>query len=166
MNRPVWRPSVFIYLGLTSLVWLVFGQTLRHEFVAYDDQNYVYESPVVTAGLTLNGIRLAFTQPHARNWHPLTTLSHMLDSQLFGLNPAGHHFTNVLLHTFAVLLLFFVLRRMTGSTWRSASSKGFCESAVQLAPPDFVCVRRMVPNSLARGTADKVMFVTMPPPSV
>ena len=120
MNRPVWRPSVFIYLGLTSLVWLVFGQTLRHEFVAYDDQNYVYESPVVTAGLTLNGIRLAFTQPHARNWHPLTTLSHMLDSQLFGLNPAGHHFTNVLLHTFAVLLLFFVLRRMTGSTWRSA----------------------------------------------
>jgi protein O-mannosyl-transferase len=120
MNRLAWRSSVFIYLGLTSLVWLVFGQTLRHEFVAYDDQNYVYESPVVTAGLTLNGICLAFTQPHARNWHPLTTLSHMLDSQLFGLNPAGHHFTNVLLHTFAVLLLFFVLRRMTGSTWRSA----------------------------------------------
>lgn len=120
MNRLVWRSNVFISLGLTSLVWLVFGQTLRHQFVAYDDQNYVYESPVVTSGLTLNGVRLAFTQPHARNWHPLTTLSHMLDFQLFGLNPAGHHFTNVLLHTCAVLLLFFVLRRMTGSAWRSA----------------------------------------------
>ena len=119
-NRPAWRTNVFIYLGLTSLVWLVFGQTLRHQFVAYDDQNYVYENPVVTAGLTSNGVRLAFTQPHARNWHPLTTLSHMLDAELFGLNPAGHHFTNVLLHTFASLLLFSVLYRITGSTWRSA----------------------------------------------
>jgi tetratricopeptide (TPR) repeat protein len=120
MNRLVGRPNLFIYLGLTSLVWLVFGQTLRHQFVAYDDQNYVYQSPVVTSGLTLDGIRLAFTQPHARNWHPLTTLSHMLDFQLFGLNPAGHHFTNVLCHTGAVLLLFFVLHRMTGRAWQSA----------------------------------------------
>jgi len=119
-NGPAWRSNVFIYLGLTSLVWLVFGQTLRHQFVAYDDQNYVYENPVATTGLTYNGIRLAFTQPHARNWHPLTTLSHMLDAELFGLNPAGHHFTNVLLHTFASLLLFSVLYRITGSTWRSA----------------------------------------------
>jgi tetratricopeptide (TPR) repeat protein len=120
MNRLLGRSNLFIYLGLTTLVWLVFAQTLWHQFVAYDDQNYVYESPVVTSGLSVNGIRLAFTQPHARNWHPLTTLSHMLDFQLFGLNPAGHHFTNILFHTGAVLLLFFVLRRMTGSTWRSA----------------------------------------------
>src|ERR1043165_3410393 len=120
MNRLVGRSNILVYLGLTSLVWLVFGQTLRHQFVAYDDQNYVYASPVVTSGLTVNAIRLAFTQPHARNWHPLTTLSRMLDFQLFGLNPAGHHFTNVLLHTCAVLLLFFVLRRMTDSIWRSA----------------------------------------------
>jgi protein O-mannosyl-transferase len=120
MNRPAWRADLLIYLGLTSLIWLVFGQTLRHQFVAYDDQNYVYENPVVTAGLTADGIRAAFTQPHARNWHPLTTLSHMLDSELFGLNPAGHHLTNVLLHTFAALLLFHVLHRITGSTWRSA----------------------------------------------
>src|SRR6476661_9800898 len=120
MNRPAWRSDIFIYLGLTILIWLVFAQTLRHPFVVYDDQNYVYDNPVVTAGLTTHGIRAAFTQPQARNWHPLTTLSHMLDVQLFGLNPAGHHFTNVLLHTFAALLLFFVLRRMTASTWRSA----------------------------------------------
>src|SRR3954468_926791 len=120
MKPPAWRSQVFIYLGLTSLIWLVFGQTLGHPFVAYDDQNYVYENPAVTAGLSADGVRVAFTKPHARNWHPLTTLSHMLDFQLFGLNPAGHHFTNVLLHTCAVLLLFLVLRRMTGSTWRSA----------------------------------------------
>ncbi|HEX8077531.1 MAG TPA: hypothetical protein VF511_06930, partial [Chthoniobacterales bacterium] len=120
MNQPARHSTVLIYLGLTSLVWLVFGQTLGHQFVAYDDQNYVYENPAVTAGLTANGVRAAFTQPHARNWHPLTTLSHMLDVELYGLNPAGHHFTNVLLHTLATLLLFWVLRRITGSTWPSA----------------------------------------------
>src|SRR6476646_10485574 len=109
-SQPFW--NVLICLGLTSLVWLVFGQTLGHQFVAYDDQNYVYQNPVVTAGFTLPGVQAAFTQPQARNWHPLTTLSHMLDSQLYGLNPAGHHFTNVLLHNCAALLLFFVLRRM------------------------------------------------------
>src|SRR4051812_1232989 len=112
--------TALVYLGLAGLVWLVFGQTLQHQFVAYDDPNYVSENPVVSAGFTAEGIRSAFTHPHARNWHPLTTLSHMLDCQLFGLDPAGHHFTNVLLHTCAVLLLFLVLRRMTGSTWRSA----------------------------------------------
>ena len=119
-DQPAWFSTIIICLGLTSLVWLVFGQTLQHQFVAYDDQNYVYENPVVTAGLTANGVRAAFTQSHASNWHPLTTLSHMLDSQLYGMNPAGHHFTNVLLHTAAVLLLFFVLRAMTGRTWQSA----------------------------------------------
>ena len=115
-----WRSALLIYLGLTSLVWLVFGQTLRHQFVAYDDQNYVYENPVVTAGFTANGVRVAFVEPQARNWHPLTTLSHMLDCELFGLDPAGHHFTSVLLHTAATLLLFSALWRMTGSVWRSA----------------------------------------------
>ena len=124
MRQLPWRCSLLIYLGLTSLIWLVFGQTLRHQFVAYDDQNYVYENPVVTAGFTASGIRAAFAEPQARNWHPLTTLSHMLDCQLFGLDPAGHHFTSVLLHTAATLLLFSVLRRMTGSTWRSAFVAG------------------------------------------
>ena len=118
--KPAWVSTTVIYLLLAGLVWFVFGQTLRHQFVAYDDQNYVYQNPVVTAGLTANSLLAAFTEPQARNWHPLTTLSHMLDCQLFGLDPAGHHFTNVLLHTAAVLLLFSVLGAMTGSTWRSA----------------------------------------------
>jgi Tfp pilus assembly protein PilF len=119
-KKPVSLSTVFICLGLTSLIWLVFGQTLGHQFVAYDDQNYVYENPIVTGGLTVNGLRAAFTESYGSNWHPLTTLSHMLDCQLFGLDPAGHHFTNVLLHTGAALLLFFVVRAMTSRIWPSA----------------------------------------------
>jgi tetratricopeptide (TPR) repeat protein len=120
MDRPGGHSTVLICLGLTSLIWLVFGQTLRHQFVAYDDQNYVYGNPDVVAGFTANGLRAAFTEPHARNWHPLTTLSHMLDTELYGMHPAGHHFTSVLLHNGAALLLFLVLRQMTGRTWPSA----------------------------------------------
>jgi tetratricopeptide (TPR) repeat protein len=114
------RTLAAIYLALTILTWIVFGQTLGHPFVQYDDQNYVYENPEVTAGLTGHGLVTAFTGVHARNWHPLTTISHMLDCQLFGLNPAGHHFSSILFHTLAALLLFTVLRAMTGALWRSA----------------------------------------------
>src|SRR6202011_322152 len=74
----------------------------------------------ITSGITLEGLSSAFPRAHARNWHPLTTISHMLDCQLFGLNPAGHHLINVLLHTTAALLLFSVLHAMTGALWRSA----------------------------------------------
>jgi Tfp pilus assembly protein PilF len=105
---------------LIALTWLVFGQTLGHEFVNYDDGSYVYGNPNIARGLSLHGIAWAFTRVHSQNWHPLTTISHMLDCQLFGLNPAGHHFTNVLLHSIAVLLLFVVLHNMTGNIWRSA----------------------------------------------
>ena len=114
------RTLAAIYLALTILTWIVFGQTLGHPFVEYDDQNYVYANPEITAGLTGHGLVTAFTGVHARNWHPLTTISHMLDCQLFGLNPAGHHFSSVLFHLLATLLLFTVLRAMTGALWRSA----------------------------------------------
>ncbi len=105
---------------LTAITWLIFGQTLAHKFVNYDDQIYVYENAKVAAGLSPQNVAWAFTHIVCANWHPLTVLSHMLDCQLFGLNPAGHHFTNVLLHTIAVILLFLVLRQMTESLWRSA----------------------------------------------
>ncbi|MEY2495489.1 MAG: protein O-mannosyl-transferase [Verrucomicrobiota bacterium] len=111
---------LLVCLALVALTWLVFGQTLRHGFVNYDDPSYVYENPTVIKGLTLEGLKWAFTHSHARNWHPLTTLSHVLDCQLFGVEPGGHHFTNVLLHTVTVLLLFFLLWQMTGAYWRSA----------------------------------------------
>jgi tetratricopeptide (TPR) repeat protein len=99
---------------------LVFGQTVRHDFVNFDDHVYVYDNPMVRGGLTINGLVGAFTHPHARNWHPLTTISHMLDCQLYGLSAGGHHFANVVLHTIAVLLLFRVLRVATGALWPSA----------------------------------------------
>ena len=112
--------TVLVYLSLAAITWLVFGQTVRHDFVNFDDHVYVYDNPLVTRGLTINGIVGAFTHAHARNWHPLTTISHMLDCQLYGLNAGGHHFTNLALHTIAVLLLFRVLRVATGALWPSA----------------------------------------------
>src|SRR5437762_6484444 len=114
------RQTTLIYLGLVGITWLVFGQTLRHDFVNFDDHVYVYDNPLIARGLTFDGVVNAFTHPHARNWHPLTTISHMLDCQLYGLNAGGHHFTNVALHTIAVLLLFRVLRGTTGALWSSA----------------------------------------------
>jgi tetratricopeptide (TPR) repeat protein len=112
--------TVIIYLLLAGISLAVFAQTIRYEFVNFDDDLYVYNAPGIQAGLTIKGIGHAFISQHARNWHPLTTLSHMLDCQLYRLNAGGHHATNILLHTIAVLLLFQVLRQMTGAVWKSA----------------------------------------------
>jgi tetratricopeptide (TPR) repeat protein len=114
-----WTVST-ICIFLAAMVWMVFGQTLGHEFVNYDDDLYVYDNPAVNRGLNLQGVEWAFTHIVASNWHPLTMLSHMLDCQLYGLKAGGHHLTNVLLHTASAILLFLVLRRMTGYLWRSA----------------------------------------------
>src|SRR5438094_6059968 len=113
--------TIIIYLFLAAISVTVFGQTIRYSFVNFDDDLYVYNAPGIQAGLTIKGIALAFTTPHARNWHPLATISHMLDCQLYGLKAGGHHATNVLLHTIAVLLLFRVLWQMTGAVWKSAT---------------------------------------------
>ncbi len=123
-ETPAVKNSRWLVFGvcvfLAAMVWVVFGQTLHHEFVNYDDDTYVYENPAVAPGLTFQGIVWAFTHVHSANWHPLTWISHMLDCQLYGLQAGGHHLTNVLLHTATVILLFLVLRRMTGLVWRSA----------------------------------------------
>jgi protein O-mannosyl-transferase len=119
-KRPSRLASFYICFALVAITWLVFGRTIGHDFVNIDDHVYVYDNPQITQGLTVDGIIGAFTRVHARNWHPLTTISHMLDCQLYGLKAGGHHFTNVLLHTVAVLLFFFVLRQMTGAFWQSA----------------------------------------------
>jgi len=76
-----------ICLLLTVIVWLVFGQTLRHGFVNFDDGDYVYDNLKIVRGLTIPGIGWVFTHIHSGNWHPLTSLSHMLDCELFGLRP-------------------------------------------------------------------------------
>jgi cytochrome c-type biogenesis protein CcmH/NrfG len=118
LNR--WRLTVGICLCLATLTWLVFGQTLWHDFINYDDPRYVYENTKITDGLSLGGVAWAFTHIHSMNWHPLTTISHMLDCQLYGLRAGAHHLTNVLLHSIAAMLLFIALLQMTGAFWRSA----------------------------------------------
>src|SRR5205809_3460063 len=115
-----WVTDFLICLVLVAVSWVVFGQTLGHDFVNFDDHIYVYENPLIARGLSTEGIIDAFTHTHARNWHPLTTVSHMLDCQLYGLSAGGHHLTNVILHTISVLLLFLVLQQMTGALWQSA----------------------------------------------
>ncbi len=112
--------TITIYVALVAVTVAVFGQTFRYEFVNFDDDLYVYNSPLIKAGLTTKSLLLAFSAPHARNWHPLTTISHMLDYQLWGAYAGGHHATNVVLHAITVLLLFHVLQKMTGTLWRSA----------------------------------------------
>jgi tetratricopeptide (TPR) repeat protein len=105
---------------LVLAVWGVFGQTAGFGFVNYDDNLYVYENPIVQKGLTWQGARWAATYKGIGHWHPLTWLSHMADCQVFGLWAGGHHLTNVALHAVAAVLLFLVLRSMTGALWRSA----------------------------------------------
>ena len=112
--------SLIICLCLVLAVWIVFSPTLGYDFVNYDDTAYVSENPVVQAGLTWAGIRWGLTYGNIGHWHPLTWFSHMLDCQLYGLHAGGHHFTNLVLHGAAAVLLFLALRRMTGFLWRSA----------------------------------------------
>jgi protein O-mannosyl-transferase len=120
--RPRDRYLTLAVCGLLVLaVFLVFGQTLGHEFVNYDDDDYVYRNPDVVKGLTGKGVVWAFARTHSYNWHPLTWLSHMLDCQVYGLeHPGGHHLTNVLLHAANAVLLLLVLRQMTARFWSCA----------------------------------------------
>ena len=107
-------------LLLAAAVWAVFGQTLHHDFVNYDDNTYVSENSAISRGLSWQGIHWAFTHVGDQEWFPLTWISRMADLQLYGLNAGGHHFTNVLLHAAATVLLFLVLRKMTRQLWPSA----------------------------------------------
>jgi protein O-mannosyl-transferase len=118
-NSQQGRAGLFVGLMLFALVLAAFLPSLSNGFVGFDDPDYVTENDHVRAGLTWEGVQWAFRSTEAANWHPLTRLSHMLDCQLFGLAPWGHHLTSALLHALNATLLFVVLRRMTGATWRS-----------------------------------------------
>ncbi len=109
-----------IGVALVALTAMAYGNVARSGFVAWDDDLYVYANPVVTKGLTAEGIAWALTSPHGANWHPLTSLSHMIDCELFGLSAGMHHLVNLALHSANVLLVFFVLLGMTGAMGRSA----------------------------------------------
>jgi len=112
--------KIAICAVLVALTWAVFGQTLGQDFVNYDDNKYVYENENISHGLSVGAVKWAFTHFDKDNWHPLTSISHMIDVQLFDLKPGGHHFTNVLLHALAAVLLFLVLNQMTSALWPSA----------------------------------------------
>lgn len=109
-----------IYATLILVTVLAFWQLTRCDFIVYDDPVYVTENPYVRSGFTIENIVWAFNSRYASNWHPLTWFSHMLDWQLFGKNFGWHHLTSLLLHIASTLLLFAVMRQMTGAIWRSA----------------------------------------------
>lgn len=110
---------VWLYLILVLSVLIVYAQVLGFNFVNYDDNVYVTGNSAVQKGLTLESVKWAFSSTHAEFWHPITWLSHMLDVEIFGMNPAGHHFSNLLLHIINTLLIFHFLAKTTGCLWRS-----------------------------------------------
>jgi tetratricopeptide (TPR) repeat protein len=122
-----YRREVGIGLFLVVLIAVAFGRVLGRDcdFVSFDDYEYVKENPQVHAGLTGKSLWWALTTFYAYNWHPLTWMSLQLDYQLYGLDPRGYHLTNLLLHSANTVLLFMVLRRMTGAVWRSATVAAF-----------------------------------------
>lgn len=110
-----------LLLSLIALTFLVYLRVVWHDFINFDDDVFVYENPMVAAGLTAEGIRWAFTTAHEVNWIPLSWLSHMLDVQLFGMNPGPHHLVNLLLHLGSTSLLYLFLSRTTGFPLRSGA---------------------------------------------
>src|SRR5579872_3847715 len=114
-----WRLTVAACLFLAVAAATIYSPVVHHPFVDYDDQYYVTNNAVLHNGLTWQAFTWAWTADYAQNWHPLTWISHALDCQLYGLNPAGHHLTSLLLHILNVLLLFLLLLRATGAMGRS-----------------------------------------------
>ena len=110
-----WICLLLIIITITTL-WKV----PLCEFIGYDDDRYIFEEKNVTAGLSWRSVVWAFTSEHADMWHPLTSLSHIIDYQLFKDKPFGHHLVNLLLHTANVVILFLILKTMTNSVWSSA----------------------------------------------
>jgi len=122
-----------IYAVLALATFMAYEQVLQNDFVDYDDEVYVTENPHVNGGITRESVFWAFTTfagPDIGHWQPLTWLSHMLDCELFGLAPDRHHLTSLLFHIANTLLLFWVLKRMTGAVWPSA----FVAAAFALHP--------------------------------
>jgi hypothetical protein len=121
-QNPQFRGLICVVLGVITLA--LYLPVLHHDFIEYDDQQYVTENLHVQAGLTWSGLLWVFGF-HAGNWHPLAWLSHMLDCQLFGARAWGHHLTGVLLHVGTTILLFLALDRISsGVVWVASASCG------------------------------------------
>jgi len=117
-----WRPPGWLIAALLALATIaLYWPATRCDFINFDDSIYVTENPHVQGGFSWEGVKWAFCDTEqVVNWHPMTMMSHMLDCQLFGLKPWGHHLTSVLLHAVNAVLVFVWLRRLTGVLWRSA----------------------------------------------
>ena len=124
-NNLTRRLPLLMALLLVILPLSVYWQVQTFEFINMDDPLYITDNPPVRNGVSKEGIIWAFTFNDTSYWHPLTWLSHMVDCQLYWLNPKGHHFTNLFFHLASTLLLFLTLRRMTGALWRSAFVAAF-----------------------------------------
>jgi len=114
------RPDLLILLGLAIVTFGIYAQVIGHHFTTFDDPMYIQENPMVNRGVTLAGLAWAFTTFHSGNWHPLTWIAHMIDSQLFGTVAGGHLLVNALIHAANTLLVFWFLLRTTHARWPSA----------------------------------------------
>jgi len=114
------RKEIIVCLFFVASSLFVYLQVINYDFIYFDDELYVIDNPNVKAGLTRETIIWAFSADYAVNWHPLTWLSHMLDIELYGLSPMGHHLTNLQIHTVNTVLLFILLNWMTGAIWPSS----------------------------------------------
>ncbi len=114
-----YKKIFFLYLLLILVTLGTYHKLPGYNFVDYDDPVYVTNNQVVQQGISVRGIKLAFTTFHASNWHPLTWLSHMLDCQFFGMNLGMHHLTSLLIHMANSLLLMQIFYRMTNAVWKS-----------------------------------------------
>jgi len=114
------RLAVLVCLILAAVTIVAYEPVRRCGFVTIDDSDYVTNNPRVNGGISAKAVAWAFTTSHASNWHPLTWLSHIIDCELFGLNPLGHHASSLLLHIANTILLFLVFRAMTKQVWASA----------------------------------------------
>ncbi|MFN7138741.1 MAG: tetratricopeptide repeat protein [Limisphaerales bacterium] len=114
------RGDLLVMAVLVFVTVALYWPIRQHEFINYDDPDYITANPMVQQGFTWEGVRWAFTSSHSYNWHPITWLSHMMDVQFFGMNPGAHHLVSLLFHISNALLLFWVLRRITATTWPAA----------------------------------------------
>src|SRR5881409_692432 len=114
------RSDLLILLGLAVVTFGIYAQVIGHRFITIDDLSYIEENPIVNRGVTLGGLAWAFTTFHEANWHPLTWIAHMIDTQLFGMNAGDHLLVNALIHVANTLLVFWFLLRTTHARWSSA----------------------------------------------
>ncbi len=114
------RVTLLIYIALAAGIIIAYEPIRHNGFVKYDDASYIVENPHIAEGITQQSLTWAFTKSYSSNWHPLTWLSHILDYQVFGLNPLGHHLVSVLFHIVNAMLLFWIIKNITGAMWASA----------------------------------------------